>query len=97
MNNYQDIGCTGGCNTGYNVGCGNGCNVGCKRACCGDQNKALGFLAVLLAAALGLIFGTIYYETFLPALPALILFAVTMAVAIIAVLIYRWSRRCCCG
>lgn len=89
MNNYQDIGYVNGCNTG--------CNVGCKRACCGDLGKAIGFFAVLLAATLGLIFGTVYYETFLPALPALIVFAVTMAAAIIAVLIYRWTRRCCCG
>ena len=53
----------------------------------------IGFFAVLLALAIGVIIGAVNYETFLPVLAAVIVFAVVIAVIIIALLLY-WFR---CG
>ena len=53
----------------------------------------LGFFAVLLALAIGIIVGVINAETLFPVLAAIIVFAVVIAVIIIALLLY-WFR---CG
>jgi len=55
---------------------------------------AIGFLAILLAFAVGLILGAFYYEMLLPAISAIIAFAAAIAAILIALLIFR-SRRCC--
>ena len=66
-----------------------------RRNCgCVCSVKVICFFVVALAAALGLIFGAVYAEQILTALAAVIVFAVVMAVAIIALLIYRWCERC---
>lgn len=63
------------------------------RTCCGlCAMRILCFFVVALAAALGLIFGAVYAEQILTALAAIIVFAVVMAVAIIALLFYRWCE-----
>ena len=72
-------------------------NNGCdrrRRISCLCSLKPICFLAALLTLALGLIFGAIYYETLLPILASIIIFAVAMAVAIIALLIYRACDGC---
>jgi hypothetical protein len=61
---------------------------------CMCSSKVICFFAVLLAAALGLIFGAVYSAVILTALPAVIVFAVVMAVLIIALLIYRYCACC---
>ena len=52
----------------------------------------IGFFALLVGVALGLIFGTVYAETLLPNLGALIVLAVIAAAIIVALLIYRCTR-----
>lgn len=63
------------------------------RRCIACIETVIGFFAVLLALAIGLILGAQFYETILPAFAAVIVFAVVIAVIIIALLIY-WFR---CG
>ena len=86
-----------------NYNCGNQYEVGCVRCgnrydrsgsgCCGlCSMKLVCFFAVALAAALGLIFGSVYAEQIFAALAAIIVFAAVMAVAIIALLFYRWCE-----
>ena len=55
---------------------------------------ALCFLLWLIAFALGLILGAIYYEIIYPALAAIIAFAASIAAITIAILIYCRKRRC---
>ena len=70
----------------------NRCERSC-RPCCGlCSMKVIGFFVVALAAALGLIFGSVYAEQIFAALAAVIVFAAVMLVAIIALLIYRWCE-----
>lgn len=86
-----------------NNGCGDSCGCGGVRAFggCGRSRTICGFCSlkaaalfgVLLAFAVGIILGTVYAETFFPALAAIIVFAIIMAVAVIALLLYR---RCEC-
>ena len=66
-------------------------------------NIVLGFLSILLAFTLGLIVGALLSLFVLIALPAIIVFAIVLAVLIISLLIFRWCRkdkkdhcRCCC-
>lgn len=51
---------------------------------------AIAFLAGLLALALGVILGAVFYTTFLPVLATIIVFGVIMLVGIAALLIYRY-------
>jgi len=69
------------------------CNPNRTRRCIPCIETVLGFFAVLLALAIGVIVGVLNAETFLPALAAIIVFAVVIAVIIIALLLY-WLR---CG
>ena len=55
--------------------------------------KILCFLSVLLAGALGLILGAIFFFLVLPSLAAVIVGAAILAIAVIALVIYR----SCCG
>lgn len=64
-----------------------------SRRCIPCLSSVIGFLAVLLAFAIGLILGALFFTVILPALAAVIVFAVVIAVIIIALLIY-WYR---CG
>ncbi len=102
---YNGNSCPNDCNERSNeCGAVTGCvsNARCGAPACGVRAvsrsrcvcgicslKAAALFAILLALALGLIFGTVYAETFFPALAAIIVFAVIMAVAVIALLIYR--------
>ena len=63
------------------------------RRCIACVETVLGFFAVLLALAIGAIVGAVNYETFLPVLAAVIVFAIIIGVIIIALLLY-WLR---CG
>lgn len=56
---------------------------------CVSSLKVLCLYAMLLTAALGLVFGASFAVTILTALAAIIVFAVVMAVLIVATLIYR--------
>ncbi|MGI6239543.1 MAG: hypothetical protein ACOYI5_07940 [Christensenellales bacterium] len=56
--------------------------------------RVICFLAALLSLALGLILGAVFSAVILPALPAVIVFTVTMAVLIIAILIIRYCYCC---
>ena len=64
-----------------------------SRRCIACSETVIGFFAVLLALAIGIIVGAVNYETFLPVLAAVVVFAIVIAVIIIALLIY-WLR---CG
>lgn len=63
--------------------------LGPRTIFCISSLKVLCFYTTLLAAALGLIFGAVFAVAILIGLPAIIVFAVVMAVLIIATLIYR--------
>ena len=70
------------------------CNLNrSPRRCIACIETVLGFFAVLLALAIGIIIGVVNAETLLPVLAAIIVFAVVIAVIIIALLLY-WFR---CG
>ena len=68
------------------------CNINRPRRSFSCIETVIGFFAVLLALAIGVIIGAVNYETFLPVLAAVIVFAVVIAVIIIALLIYAF--RC---
>ena len=70
----------------------NSCRRRCIRCIC--PASVIGFFALLLAFAIGLILGAIYYETILPALAAIIAFAAAIAAGVIGLLIYCWCKRC---
>ena len=78
-----------------NNGCYNQNNNGCGRRAGGSRISKcmIGFLVVVLAFAVGLILGAVFYETFLPVLASVIAFAAAVLVVIIALLIF-WHRRC---
>ena len=57
-----------------------------------EAHKRMETARAQLAAALGLIFGSVYAEQIFAALAAVIVFAAVMAVAIIALLLYRWCE-----
>lgn len=67
-------------------------------------NLVLGFLGMLLAFTTGLIMGALLSWIVIISLPAIIVFAIVLAVLIISLLIYKWCRkdrsqtccRCCC-
>lgn len=65
----------------------------CRPACLCPQ-RAVWFFVLLLAVALGLIFGAVYAEAIFAALAAVIVFAATMMAAIIGLLIYGSCRGC---
>ena len=70
------------------------CNLNrSPRRCLACVEAVLGFFAVLLALAIGIIIGVVNAETLLPVLAAIIVFAVVIGVIIIALLLY-WFR---CG
>ena len=69
------------------------CNPNRTRRCIPCIETVLGFFGVLLALAIGVIVGAVYYETLLPVLAAIIVFAVVIGVIILALLLY-WFR---CG
>lgn len=70
------------------------CNLNrSPRRCIACIETVLGFFAVLLALAIGIIIGAVNAETLLPVLAAIIVFAVVIGVIIIALLLY-WLR---CG
>lgn len=64
-----------------------------SRRCIPCLSSVIGFLAVLLAFAIGLILGAVFFPVILSALAAVIVFAAIIAVIIIVLLIY-WYR---CG
>lgn len=63
-----------------------------ERRCCRVSEAVIGFFGLLLALAMGLMFGTIYYETFMPILASVAAFAAAIA-AILAALLFVRSRR----
>lgn len=67
-------------------------NCRCSRCACSE--RLIGFFVLLLIAALGLILGASFAEAILTALPAVIVFAVAMAAAVIALLIFAGCRGC---
>ena len=69
----------------------------CRCSRCACSERVIAFFVLLLAVALGLIFGAVFSETILGALPAVIVFAVAMAAAVIALLIYGGCRGCWSG
>lgn len=63
-----------------------------SRRCIACSETVIGFFAVLLALAIGIIIGAVNSEVILTALAAVIVFAVVIAVIILALLIYTF--RC---
>ena len=82
MNEYLNCGC---CETRRTA-----------RRCCFSLDGAICFFGFLIALALGLILGAIFYETILPALAAIIAFGAALLAVVIALLVFR-SRRCDCA
>lgn len=80
MNNYQDSNCASA--------------AGTARLSCLCSGGSLCFFAFLLAFAIGLILGAVYYETILPVIAAVIAFAAAIA-AILVALVFFWCRRSC--
>jgi len=64
-----------------------------SKGCCRCGGGVICFLGFLLALAVGLILGAVYYETILPALAAVIAFAAAIAAVIVALLICRFIRN----
>ena len=66
-----------------------------QRGCCGTCTLVVAAVfAFLLAAALGLIFGSLYADPIFSALPALIVFAVITGIAALALLFWRKCEQC---
>ncbi len=65
---------------------------GCESFCCRLYNFALAFLAGLILFTVGLILGTVFFETLTAVLPILITAAVLLAVMFIA---FAIIRGCC--
>ena len=63
----------------------------CIKTCCFDIVIAI--VAAVITLAVGIIVGTLLSETFLPVVPALILFAVSMFIVFIVLLVLRRCRR----
>lgn len=69
-------------------------------ACCQERRGYLyvyglvGFFAVLLAFAIGLILGAVYYETILPVIAAIIAFIAALAAVGIGIWVFTRRRRC---
>jgi len=95
MGNYENYSCAKPYE--QSSACARGADS-CQRrrtCCCGlCSMKVIGFFLIALAAALGLIFGSVYAQQIFAALAAIIVFAAVMAIAIIALLIYRWCDGC---
>ena len=84
-------------------------NSGCCRqettaythsTCCQERRSyqyvygLIGFFAVLLAFAIGLILGAVYYETILPVIAAIIAFIAALAAVGIGIWVFTRRRRC---
>ena len=63
----------------------------CIKTCCFDIVIAI--VAAVITLAVGIIVGTLLSETFLPVVPALILFAVSMFIVFIVLLVLRRCRK----
>lgn len=69
-------------------------------ACCSERRSYLyvygliGFFAVLLALAIGLILGAVYYETILPVIAAIIAFIAALAAVGIGIWVFTRRRHC---
>ena len=75
-----------------NCNCSNSCNFRGNRRCIGCLGGVIAFLGLILLLIVGLIIGIMMYETLLPVLTMLIGFAVMLALAVIALLIYNHCR-----
>ena len=68
--------------------------------CCHERRSYLyvygliGFFAVLLALAIGLILGAVYYETVLPVIAAIIAFIAALAAVGIGIWFFTRRRSC---
>lgn len=63
-----------------------------ERRCCRVSEAIIGFFGLLLALAVGLILGAVYYETLTPILSSVAAFAAAIA-AILSALLFVRSRR----
>jgi len=72
-------------------------DAGRSRIHCGFRRGycccAVGFLALLVLFAVGLILGAVYYETILPVLASVIAFTAAIAAVAVALVIYCLCRR----
>lgn len=68
--------------------CQNSCRITTCRRNCLYAWIALGFLALVLLFAIGVIIGAVNYTVFLPVLPAVVAFTAAIAAITIAVVIY---------
>ena len=97
MGNYQSNNC-GYQSENYQMenGCSN-CSGSCgsaRRLACMCSMKVICLFVLLFAFALGLILGAVFAPFMLFALAAIIVFAIIMAIAIIALLIFRRCENC---
>lgn len=63
----------------------------CIKTCCFDI--VITIVAAILTLAVGIIAGVMIGETLIPAIPALVLFAVSMLVLLVVLLILRRCRK----
>lgn len=75
-----------------NCNCSNSCNVRPPRRYGGCLNGVIGFLGLALLLVTGLVAGVALYETLLPLQNTLILFGVSIALILVALLIYNRCR-----
>ncbi len=64
----------------------------CTPRCCRLYNLALAFILALILAAVGLILGTVFYETLTAVVPILIAMTVILFIIFLVTLI---TRGCC--
>ena len=80
-----------------NNNCPKAAEAGCRRVRCGFRRGycccAVGFLALLVLFAVGLILGAVYYEAILPVLASVIAFTAAIAAVAVALVIYCLCRR----
>ena len=84
-----------------NSGCCHQERTACSNsACCPGKRSYLyvygliGFFAVLLALAVGLILGAVFYETILPVVAAIIAFIAALAAVGIGIWLFTRRRSC---
>lgn len=76
-----------------NCNCSNSCTTRQVRRCVGRLNGVIAFLGLALLLVIGLVMGVGMYEILLPLQNTLIIFGVSLALVLVALLIYNRCRN----